>query len=413
MTLRHIHKDFLAKTALVFVGLVSIGASIVIILATRESRDSVAQPTSFTVGESSADTRSCFAPAKISLTGAHGSDSVAIGDLNGDGKPDLATVALEANTVAVLTNNGDGSFRPDAEYRTGKRPDSVAIADLNGDGKSDLATSNAAGSVSVLLNGRDGTFGPRVDYRVGEEPLSLAIGDLNGDRKPDLLVTDQAPRETSSVLLNGGDGSFGAEAAYPTGWIVGLGDLNGDGKKDLAALDSDRTVAVLLNRGDGSFAGKVDYRTGDGPSALTIGDLNADGKLDLATANFGIEPMGVGNTVSVLLNKGDGSFRPKRDFETAEYPTSVAIGDANGDGKPDVVTADAETEAISVLLNRGDGSFSTRLEYPKDVKPGGAESAAIVDVNGDGEPDLLANHWHKVSVLLNAPGPCTERGVGE
>jgi FG-GAP-like repeat/PASTA domain len=151
---------------------------------------------------------------------------------------------------------------------------------------------------------------------------------------------------------------------------------------------------VLLNRGDGSFQPKLDYGTGSSPFAVAIGDLNGDAKPDLATANYLGE-----STVSVLLNRGDGSFQPRLDYPTGPYARSVAIGDLNGDAKPDLATANYGA-SVSVFANRGGGRFSTKLDYETGT---GAVSVAIGDLNGDGKPDLAtANEYdNAVSVLAN------------
>jgi hypothetical protein len=166
---------------------------------------------------------------------------------------------------------------------------------------------------------------------------------------------------------------------------------------------------VLLNRGDGSFRAKRDYRTGSGARSVAIGDLNGDGRPDVATANEGGPPAAV-PTVSVLANRGDGSFRARHDYRAADIPTSVAIGDLNGDGRPDLVTADAYRTSVSVLL-RGNGSFQAKLDYGTRR----AESVAIGDLNGDGKPDLAtANRAsNTVSVLINTPGLCAVQNVEE
>jgi hypothetical protein len=333
--------------------------------------------------------------------------SVAIGDLNGDRKPDLATANRDASTVSVLLNRGDGSFRPKRNYATGRHPDSVAIGDLNGDGKPDLATANyGTNSASVLLNRGDGSFEPKVDYKAGGHPLSVAIGDLNGDGEPDLATT-------SSVLLNRGDGSFQPKLDYAirgSASSIAIGDLNDDRKPDLAAANLDaNAVSVLLGRGDGTFRPERDYATGPVPESVAIGDLNGDGNPDLATANA--DPYTV--SVSVLLNRGDGSFKHKLDYAAGTptetcfgclaQPTSVAIGDLNGDSKPDLATANYGGWSVSVLPNRGDGSFQAKLEYP-----GFGRSVAIADLNGDRKWDLATS---SVSVLLNRPGLCTVQDV--
>jgi hypothetical protein len=151
--------------------------------------------------------------------------------------------------------------------------------------------------------------------------------------------------------------SFAAPKRYAAGktpFAVALGDLNGDRKPDVAVANiNSGTVSVLLNRGDGRLGSRRDYATGDQPRSVALADLDGDGSLDLAVANF------VANNVSVLLNAGDGRLGSKRNYSTGKFPSKVAIGDLSGDGKPDLAIANDAPEGggISVLLNRGDGSF--------------------------------------------------------
>jgi hypothetical protein len=335
--------------------------------------------------------------------------SVAIGDLNGDGKPELVTAngRYETNTISVLANRGDGTFRAKLDYATGLGPESVAIGDLNGDGKAELATANvAANSVSLFFNRGDGTFQAKRDYATGSGPFSVAIGDLNGDGKPDLATANanNGGAGTVSVLLNRGDGSFGTKVDYATGRFptsVAVGDLNGDGRPELATANADaNSVSVFLNRGDATFQAKRDYTTGLGPDSVVIGDLNGDGKPELATAN------GAANSISVLLNRGDGSFQAKLDYRTGHGPSSVAIGDLNGNGKPDLATANNDASSVSVLLSRGDGSFQAKVDYRTGREPYSVDSVLIGDLNGDGAPDLATANEDAdaVSVLTNTGG---------
>jgi len=190
---------------------------------------------------------------------------------------------------------------------------------------------------------------------------------------------------------------FSAKTDYATGGQAGAtvttADFNGDGKPDLAVAHYDsNTVSVLLNNGDGTFAAKNDYATDGGLSGfVTAADLNGDGKPDLVVPN-------VGGTVSVLLNNGDGTFAAKTDYATDGLSDSVTAADFNGDGKTDLaVTSYGGT--VSVLLNNGNGIFAAKTDYATD---GGALSVTAADFNGDGKPDLaVANESGTVSVLLN------------
>jgi hypothetical protein len=365
--------------------------------------------------ERAAGSAPSFAGAKRYATGDSPS-SVAIGDLNGDGKPDLATANL-GGTVSVLLSGSNG-FAPKRSYEAGEVPHSLAIGDLNGDDKPDLASMGAeADRVSVFLNRGDGTFGGRREYkRAGSG--SVAIGDLNGDGKPDIATSGGAAANAVSVLLNDGDGNFPSKRDYVTGRYadsIAIGDLNGDDKPDLAVANSiTNTVSVLLNRGEGTFQAKRDHKTGSEPESVAIGDLDGDRKPDLVTANA--DPNAGVNTVSVLLNKGNGTFRAKRNYRAGVDPESVAIGDLNADGKPDLAIGHsldppfADAFTVSVLVNKGLGRFRARLGYPTGPSP---VSVAISDLNGDGKPDLAtANKYgNTVSVLLNAPGLCTVQRV--
>jgi FG-GAP-like repeat/PASTA domain/FG-GAP repeat len=352
-----------------------------------------------------------------------GPGALAVGDLNGDGMPDLATANVNVATVSVLVNSGAGNFQAKRDYSVGTAPSGMGIADLNGDSSPDLATANNFdNTVSVLLNRGDGTFEAR-EYRTGSAPYSVAVGDLNGDGKPD-LVTANSISNRVSILVNQGAARFPAHVEYRTGsgpYSVAVGDLNGDRRPDLAAAnDGDNedgnTVSVLLNRGGGRFRAKRDYRTGRDPREVAIGDLNGDGKPDLATANARardvFRPGQARGAVTVLTNAGNGRFPTRREYWTrGHFPISIAIGDLNGDGKPDLATGNDGMHSIGALLGGGHGSFRRRLYFLSG--PSAPVSVAIHDLNGDGKPDLTAANdlAGSISVLINEPGLCNVQFV--
>ncbi len=180
-------------------------------------------------------------------------------------------------------------------------------------------------------------------FGAGDNPNSLAIGDLDGDGDLDMAVANRNS-DNVSVLLNQGDGTFADDVAYDVGgvpWSVATGDLDGDGDIDLAVANAEvsgDSVSVLLNQGDGTFAGNVPYGAGYFPAFVTMGDLDGDGDLDLAVADAGF-PKGPGTMVSVLLNDGDGTFVDDSLYRAGDFTVSLAIGDLDADGDLELAVA--------------------------------------------------------------------------
>lgn len=325
--------------------------------------------------------------------------SVAIGDVDGDGKPDLIVVNTGANTVSVFLGSGTGTFGPKTDFPTGATPHAVAVADLNGDGNLDLVVANTgADTVSILLGTGTGTFAAATDFATGAAPFFIAIGDLNGDGIPDLVVVN-VNADTVSVLLGLGDGTFGPKTDFATGAgarEVAIGDLNGDGVPDLVVANvGGSTVSVFLGTGDGHFSARRDFPTGAGARSVAIGDVNGDGILDVVVANV------TANTVSVLLGTGTGALESKTDFATGAGPRAVLIGDVDQDGTPDLVVANFGDNTVSVLHGLGSGSFATKMDFSTGAGP---FSLALGDINGDGKPDIVAGNVsaNSVSVFLNS-----------
>jgi hypothetical protein len=284
---------------------------------------------------------------------------------------------------------------------TGKSPVSMATGDFDGDGRPDIATANAvAGTVSILLGKGNGTFALRVDYPTGSQPRAVAVGDFNGDAKPDLVTANEGS-DSVSLLLGKGDGSFAAKADHGTGKSprsIVVADLDGDGRLDVATANSAAdTVSVLLGKGEGRLAAKVDYATGGNPCAVVAGDLDGDGRLDLATANTGSE------NVSALLGKGDGTFAGRIDTarDKPADARTMTIADLDGDGTLDLAVSDLSDRVTSgtmaVLHGNGDGTFSSGTAYYRQTD---IAAMAPWDVDGDGRQDLAVARYGAARLLF-------------
>jgi hypothetical protein len=376
-----------------------------------------------------------FAPPVSYGSGGFDATAVAVADLNGDGKPDVVVVnECVTNTgcpnngeIGVLLGNGDGTFATAATYSTGDigaLAFGVAVADLNRDGHPDVVVVNSDGTVSVLLGQGDGTLQPAMMYSGGgEDGQGVAIADVNGDGFPDLIVARCAfngpfgcgdVEGGIGVLLGNGDGTFQTAMSFPSGAVgakaVAVADFNRDGKPDLVVAnlcisscegDSDGAVSLLLGNGDGTFQSPATYPSGGTEAdSIAAGDMNGDGSPDVAVGN---QDGGLG----VLLNDGSGLLLPVVVYNPGGSPPSAeGVMDVNGDGKPDIVVSnvcgnqDCSDGAAGVLLGNGDGTFQQVTTFSS----GGfaAQWVAVADVNGDGKADVvLANECVSASNCMN------------
>jgi hypothetical protein len=321
--------------------------------------------------------------------------AITVGDVNGDGKPDV--VAFGSGGLSVYLGKGDGTF-------TALQPNSsipgnlIVLGDFNGDGKLDLVSVEvevgSTGGIYVSLGNGDGTFQKSIEGS-NVFAAALAVGDFNGDGKLDLAVAEHPGNgypygTTLEVLLGNGDGTFrptGQQIAALAG-LLAVGDFNGDGKLDVVA-DDDGFEQIFLGNGDGTLAAGSTYvATGvggsnqigkDSTTAVLVTDFTNDGKLDIAAGS---------SLTGILIGNGDGTFKGPTAIgtiygETPSPATQLVAADFNGDGKPDVAFAG---DNLYILLNQGAGLKSVTHGYPF---PGVETSFAAADLNGDGKLDLI------------------------
>ncbi|MGA3045961.1 MAG: Ig-like domain repeat protein, partial [Terracidiphilus sp.] len=410
-----------------------------------------------------------------------------IADVNGDGIPDLVVINNQSNTFSVLNGTGDGTFKSPLDFVAGNAPLAAVADDFYGSGHVDLAIINQASqTVSVPSGYGDGTFKAARSYFAGQQPVSIASGILDGGKTPGVVVAnycgaDPSCSSTGNVAVflpgsNGVSGSYRLSSTYTLGSgpaAVALADVNGDKNLDIVAVNRlDKTVSVLLGAGDGTFRQLATFPLAASPIAFAIGDLNNDGKPDLAVLeDCGAETCSQTGSVELMAGTGTGAFQSLMTYAADYSPSSIAIGDVNGDKIPDIVVANrcgvdatcqspgtaivllgdgtgkftpgaaldlgrspssialgnltgsgldlivssSSDNTVAVMQGNGDGTFKEAVPYAVGKQPG---SLVVADFNGDGKADVAVTNFtdSTVSVLYgrgdNTLLPATTLPVG-
>jgi FG-GAP-like repeat/FG-GAP repeat len=322
------------------------------------------------------------------------------------GNLDLAVADYLTNQVSILLGNGDGTFQKAIKFGV-PAPIALAVGDLNGDGNPDLVVVESGGTgngvLAIFLGEGNGHFRLKASYQLGSEAGFITVADFDGDGKPDVAETDagNGSEGVLRVFRGTGKGTLLKPTVYKipnTPGDLAAGDLNGDHSPDLAVTQfSTGSVAVLLNDGTGHFLKPVTYSAGGGEVVdVKIADLRNDGRQDLVIANGSL------SAVAVLLNKGDGTFGPVKLYPTHCDVEAVVVADFNLDGHLDAAVA-AHIDNSALIYGKGDGTFGPPVVIKDEIGTAGGYSIAFGDFNNDGAPDLAIpiEEYGKVAIMLN------------
>ena len=346
-------------------------------------------------------------------------NGIVAGDFNKDGKMDIVVVNPGIDSFSYLEGLGNGTFAAPVTFSasaSGAGPGAIVAADFNNDGNLDVAivhpttTSQGFGNaVTIHLgNGSGGFSSPGLVFFTGGTDTGIAVGDFNEDGIPDLAIAS-CDAGAIYIHLGNGDGTFNQFTTLPVAQCGGsatlavqVADLNKDNHADIiaATLGDNQVVSVFLGEGTGNFGSRTQFPiVGSFPTSIAVGDFNRDGNPDLAVSNY------TDNTVSILQGDGAGGLTSAGTYSVGSSPLFVTVADVNHDGLLDVITSDYGGSSLSVLLGNGLGGFASASNFSTGSNP---FYIAVADFNADGLTDLaVANVGaENVTLLTNTLGAC-------
>ncbi len=350
-------------------------------------------------------------------TGSH-PEAVAIADLNDDGRKDVVMTtsaygnSTNDNSILIFFQNAAGKLNPPVRYAAGAAVVSVAVADLNGDGRNDIAVGKTTSGIRVFWQDAQGGFTNFTDYATANA-YSICAGDFNNDGRTDLACVGRASSEVDTLMQNtNGTLAFGPHytASYAGNNQILAADVNQDGLTDLVVMSgqvySVPNVSILLQT-NGGFAPATTCNLGDNRLTTGIGvaDLNGDNRNDIIVCYGGNRPT---SKLSVFNQLPTGQYSLSTTNDSYDNPQSLMVADLDMDGNPDVILLHGGWNAAGVYRQTSPGTLLTEqlltLPYASSYN---RQGLAVGDINGDGRPDVvLADYNNGLVVLYNTtPAP--------
>lgn len=317
-----------------------------------------------------------------------GSNTVVVGDFNGDGMQDIAAANAGSSDVSIRLGSGSGAFSGVTNVPVGAHPSALALVDFNGDGKLDLATANSFdNTVSIRLGNGAGGFSGSTNVSVGSSPKSIAIGDFNGDGITDFATANDSSH-SASIRLGDSTGGFRGTTEIPVGSnpvSIAISDVNRDGNSDIATANyGSGTVSICLGNGSGGFGAATNHTVGGQPRSISFGNFNGTTNGSIYQ-DIAVTSSDYNGSVTVRLNDGTGNFGTLRYTILGTIPYAAAIGDFNGDGLQDFATTNFNSNNVSMRLGDGAGNFNGNINEAVGANP---SAIAVGDFNADGLQDF-------------------------
>jgi hypothetical protein len=330
--------------------------------------------------------------------------SIALVDLDGDSKLDLIVGDDYDGMIAVHPGAGDGSFGPSTIYPINWDAQEIVIENIDEDGVLDMVAVSWNGGAELYRGVAGGTFLPSTRIAGASTPVALAVADVDADGIVDLVTGGE--NNKIQVLLGTGGGNFAAPLTLISTenyYALAVGDLNGDGRLDIVTSNAFDAVTVLIHSPLDTTWTPTVLPAASGANGVVMGDWDGDGKTDLAIADtFAAQ-------VELWMGDGSGTVFTKQPIPVTPAPIWLTLDDLNLDGKPDLVVTHEDGGQISTLLATASG-FALPIHHALNTSANGTSThslakSAVGDLNGDGIPDIATANpaGEDVSLLLSAP----------